>query len=110
MARVPADGDSATPEDSTSDKDSEPLLLPANGEAASGISARDEEATGTEVPKSTAAVPKAGFSRASAAGVPVTMGNWKLPGRGKIAPSNGSSSGMAPCVSIAVWEPAGSAS
>ncbi len=55
MAKLSEDGASAVPEDSASDIDSGPLLLPANGEAASGISARDEEATGRGVPKPSAA-------------------------------------------------------
>ena len=90
MAKLPAEGDSATPEDSTSDTDSGPLRLPANGEAASSVSTRDEEATGGEFPKPSAAEPGAGFSRASAAGVSMTVGSWELPGRGKTASSNGS--------------------
>ena len=49
MAKLPAHGDSTTPEDSASDIDSGPRLLPASGEAASGIPAWDEETTGFEL-------------------------------------------------------------
>ena len=55
MAKLSADGATAVLEDSAPDIDSRPLLLPANGEATSGISARDEEATGRGVPKPSAA-------------------------------------------------------
>ena len=55
MAKVLAHGDSATPEDSASDIDSGPRLLPASGETASSILARDEETTGRAVPKLLAA-------------------------------------------------------
>ncbi len=54
-AKLSADGASAVLEDSASDIDSGPLLLPANAEAASGMSARGEEATGKGVPKPPAA-------------------------------------------------------
>ena len=105
MAKVLAHGDSATPEDSASDIDSGPRLLPASGETASSIPARDEETTGRAVPKLLAAELGVGLSRANATGVPMTVGNWKLPGRGKSASSNGSSSGTAPCCSAASWDP-----
>ncbi len=48
-------GASAVPEDSASDIDSGPLLLPANGEAASGTPAQGKEATGRRALKSSAA-------------------------------------------------------
>ncbi|DBB15748.1 TPA: hypothetical protein ACH3X3_003953 [Trebouxia sp. C0006] len=48
-------GASAVPEDSASDIDSGPLLLPANGEAASGTPAQGKEATGKRALKSSAA-------------------------------------------------------
>ena len=50
---------------------------------ASSIPARDEETTGRAVPKLLAAELGVGLSRANATGVPMTVGNWKLPGRGK---------------------------
>ena len=62
---------------------------------ASSIPARDEETTGRAVPKLLAAELGVGLSRANATGVPMTVGNWKLPGRGKSACSKGSSSGTA---------------
>ena len=105
MAKVLAHGDSATPEDSASDIDSGPRLLPASGETASSILARDEGTTGRAVPKLLAAELGVGLSRANATGVPMTVGNWKLPGRGKSASSNGSSSSTAPCCSAASWNP-----
>ena len=105
MAKVLAHGDSATPEDSASDIDSGPRLLPASGETASSIPARDEETTGRAVPKLLAAELGVGLSRVNATGVPMTVGNWKLPGRGKSASSNGSSSSTAPCCSAASWDP-----
>ncbi len=64
MAKLSADGASAVPEDSASDIDSGPLLLPANGEAALGTSARGEEATGRGLPKPSAA--ELGAGRGSA--------------------------------------------
>ena len=82
MAKLSARGESAIPEDSVSDTPSEPLLLPANGEAASGNSARDEEATAGGTPKPLKAEVVVGLSRANAAGVPMTVGNLRLPGRG----------------------------
>ncbi len=66
MAKLSADGASA-PEDSASAIDSGPLLLPANGEAASGTSARGEDATCRGVPKPSAVEIGAGCSRANAA-------------------------------------------
>ena len=55
MAKLSAVGASAVPEDSASDVDSGPLLLPANGEAASGTSAQGKKATGRGAPKPSAA-------------------------------------------------------
>ena len=52
--KLSAVGASAVPEDSASDIDSGPLLLPANGEAASGTPAQAKEATGMGVPKPSA--------------------------------------------------------
>ena len=48
MAKLSEDGASA--EDSASDIDSKPVLLPAIGEVATGMSARGEEATDRGVP------------------------------------------------------------
>ena len=79
MAKLSADGASAVPEDSASHIDSGPFLLLANGEAASGMSARGVEATGRGVPIPSAVKLGAGCTRANAAGDPMTVSKLKHP-------------------------------
>ena len=97
-AKLSAVEASAVPEDSAFDIDPGPLLLPANGEAASGTPKQGEEA-GRGVPKPSAAELVAGLSRLNAAGEPMSMGKLLPPGRGQLACSNGSSSGTPSCCS-----------
>ena len=110
MAKLSAFAIPSTPADSASDTDSGPLLLPAKGEAVSSTSVCDEETTGKEAPRPSASGLNTRLRQALTSASPVTVGAFKLPwpGRGKSAPSNGSSSSTAPCCSKAGCELAGS--
>ena len=74
---------SGVPEDSASDIDSGPLLLPANGEAASGTSAQGKEAPGRGISIPSSAEVGARRSCADIAGDPSTVGKLHPPGRGR---------------------------
>ena len=78
-----------------------PFSCQPREEAVSSTSVCDQGATGKEVPRPSTFGLNTRLRQALTSASPMTVGAFKLPwpGRGKSAPSNGSSSGTAPCCS-----------